>query len=176
MLDKKLLGTHSDIGVFSFDFGKNITTGEGGAILTNSKKHFKYVKEYHDHGHELNPKLPRGMDTVKIFGFNYRMTEMQGAVGIAQIKKIRYIINENKKRYKTLENNISSRFEIRKCISGSVPSYDTFMFRVKNSNTKKKIINHLNKKGIGTKNVPDAIKWHFATYWEHALKKVKLDQ
>ena len=174
LLDKKFLGTHSDIGVFSFDFGKNITTGEGGAILTNSKKHFKYVKEYRDHGHELNPKLPRGMDTVKIFGFNYRMTEMQGAVGIAQIKKIRHIMNENKKRYKTLENNISSRFEIRKCISGSVPSYDTFMFRVKNSNTKKKIINHLNKKGIGTKNVPDAIKWHFATYWKHALKKSEI--
>ena len=48
-------------------------------------------------GHELNPKFPRGMDTVKIFGFNYRMTEMQGAVGIAQIKKIRHILNENKK-------------------------------------------------------------------------------
>ena len=87
-LNNKFLGTHGDIGVFSFDFGKNITTGEGGAILTNNKKYFQYSKEYHDHGHQLNPKYPRGMDTVNIFGFNYRMTEMQGAVGIAQIKKI----------------------------------------------------------------------------------------
>jgi len=173
-LNNKFLGTHGDIGVFSFDFGKNITTGEGGAILTNNKKYFQYSKEYHDHGHQLNPKYPRGMDTVNIFGFNYRMTEMQGAVGIAQIKKINFIIKENKKRYKSLEKLISSRFEIRKCISNSVPSYDTFLFKVKNANKRKQIIKYLAAKKIGTKNVPDAIKWHFATYWKHALKKSEI--
>ena len=81
-----------DVGVLSFDFGKNITTGEGGAILTNKQKIFKYSREYHDHGHELNPKLPRGLDTVKIFGFNYRMTEMQGAVGIGANKEVKFHI------------------------------------------------------------------------------------
>ena len=46
--------------------GKNITTGEGGAILTNNSKIFKNAKEYHDHGHQLNPKFLRGMDTVRL--------------------------------------------------------------------------------------------------------------
>ena len=173
-LDGQFLGTLGDVGVFSFDFGKNITTGEGGAILTNNKKYFQYSKEYHDHGHQLNPKFPRGMDTVSIFGFNYRMTEMQGAVGIAQIKKINYIMKENKKRYTSLEDLISTRFEIRKCIHGSTPSYDTFLFKVENENHRKQIIKYLVNQGIGTKNVPDAIKWHFASYWKHALKKSEI--
>ena len=83
----KFLGNFGDVGVMSFDFGKNITTGEGGCILTNNKKILKYCNEYHDHGHELNPKFSRGMDTVSNPGFNYRMTELQAAVGIAQLKK-----------------------------------------------------------------------------------------
>ena len=173
-LDGQFLGTLGDVGVFSFDFGKNITTGEGGAILTNNKKYFQYSKEYHDHGHQLNPKFPRGLDTVSIFGFNYRMTEMQGAVGIAQIKKINYIMKENKKRYTSLEDLISTRFEIRKCIHGSTPSYDTFLFKVENESHRKQIIKYLVNQGIGTKNVPDAIKWHFASYWKHALKKSEI--
>ena len=64
---------------------------------------FNYAKEYHDHGHQLNPKFPRGMDTVKIQGFNHRMTELQAAVGLAQIKKLQFILNENKKRYLVLK-------------------------------------------------------------------------
>ena len=171
----KFLGTLGDVGVLSFDFGKNITTGEGGAILTNKQKIFKYSREYHDHGHELNPKLPRGLDTVKIFGFNYRMTEMQGAIGIAQLKKLNFILKENKFRYKILENLISKKFKIRKKIKFNEPSYDTFMFEVDNFRKKKKIINFLKKNNIGTKNVPDALKWHFATYWKHAIKTSQIN-
>ena len=71
---KKYLGTIGDVGIFSFDHGKILTTGEGGMLLTNNKKIAKFCREYHDHGHENNKKLPRGKDTRKIFGFNYRMT------------------------------------------------------------------------------------------------------
>ena len=172
--NKKYLGTLGDIGVFSFDFGKNITTGEGGALLTRNKKLFKFCKEYHDHGHELNPKYTRGMDTVKIFGFNYRMTEMQGAVGLAQIKKLKKILDENKKRYNVLYKNLKKNYKIRTQFKGTTPSYDTMMFEVKNSHLRSKIIKFLKKKKVGTKNVPDAIKWHFAHYWKHALKKEQI--
>jgi 8-amino-3,8-dideoxy-alpha-D-manno-octulosonate transaminase len=171
--DKKL-GTLGDLGILSFDFGKNITTGEGGAILTNNKKLHKFCKEYHDHGHELNPNYPRGEDTVRIFGFNYRMTEMQGAVGLAQIKKLNKILSENKYRYKILENKIKDKFKIRLCHKYSEPSYDTFIFEIKNRIKRKKIINFLKQKKIGTKNVPDAIKWHFASYWSHAINKKEI--
>ncbi len=173
---KEYLGTIGDAGIFSFDYGKNITTGEGGAILTNNKKIFISAKEYHDHGHQLNPKFPRGMDTVKNTGFNYRMSELQAAVGLAQIKKINFILKENKKRYYVLKNIISKKFKIRKCHENTSPSYDTFIFRVENLNLRKKLVKLLKSENIGTKNLPDAIKWHFASYWKHALKKKEIDR
>ena len=77
----KYLGGVGHIGVFSFDFSKTITTGEGGAIITNNKLLDKYCREYHDHGHQNNIRYPRGQDTVRLQGFNYRMTEMQAVVG-----------------------------------------------------------------------------------------------
>ena len=126
----KFLGNFGDLGIMSFDFGKNITTGEGGCILTNNKKIYEYCKQYHDHGHELNPKFSRGMDTVSNPGFNYRMTELQGAVGIAQLKKLKLILSKNKKRYDLLSKTLSKKFKIRNNIKGSTASMDTFMFEV----------------------------------------------
>ena len=170
---KKYLGTIGDIGIFSFDFGKNITTGEGGCILTNDKKKYLFFKRYHDHGHKLLKHLPRGNDEAAMPGFNYRMTELQAAVGLAQIKKMKFILKENKKRFDVLNKSIIKRTYIRKIYPGSTPSYDTFLFKVK-KNQKNKITKYLNKVGIGTKNLPDAIKWHFAFYWKHAISKNQL--
>ena len=102
-LNNKYLGSIGDIGVASYDFSKTITCGEGGMIFTNNKKIFKYCKEYHDHGHENNPKLKRGEDSRSIVGFNYRMTELQAVVGKVQLKKIDFILKENKKRYLEIE-------------------------------------------------------------------------
>ena len=128
----KYLGNISDIGVFSLDFGKIITTGEGGLIIGNKKKYMNYCREYHDHGHQNNPMHSRGEDTKKIYGFNYRMTEMQGAIGKVQLKKLNFIIQNNKKKYKLLEKIICNKFEIRRLPKYSEPNYDTFIFFVKN--------------------------------------------
>ena len=62
----KFVGNLADVCVFSLDFAKTITCGEGGLITTNDQNIFKYCKEFHDHGHENNPKLPRGRDTRSI--------------------------------------------------------------------------------------------------------------
>ena len=171
----KFLGNFGDVGIMSFDFGKNITTGEGGCILTNNKKIYEYCKQYHDHGHELNPKFSRGMDTVSNPGFNYRMTELQGAVGIAQLKKLNLILSENKKRYNLLSKTLNKKFKIRNNIKGSKASMDTFMFEVPEDKLRSKIIKYLRKSGIGIKNVPDAIRWHFASYWKHAISKKQIN-
>ncbi len=167
---KKFLGTLGDIGVFSLDFGKFITTGEGGLLLTNNKKYHKYMKEYHDHGHENNPKLPRGEDTKTIYGFNYRMTEMQAVVGKEQLKRVDFILKENFKRFEILKKNLSKAFELREVPKKSSSNYDTFIFFVK-KNEKKKILKLIKDSNFGTKNLPDAIKWHCSYYWDHIFKK-----
>ena len=171
---KQHLGTIGEIGAFSLDFGKMITTGEGGLILTNNKKYFKFCKEYHDHGHENNKKFPRGRDTKKIYGFNYRMTELQGAIGKVQLSKLNFILKQNKIRYKILEKMISKEFKLREIPKKSSPSYDTFIFFVESNTEKYKALKAIKKCGFGTKNIPDAIQWHCSSFWNHALNKKEI--
>ena len=123
----KYLGTMADAGIFSLDYGKFITTGEGGLILTNNKKINKYCREYHDHGHENNPKYPRGKDTKNIYGFNYRMTEMQGVVE-GTTKKSKFLLKQNKIRYMTIFKLLKNIVKIRPIPRLSIPNYDTFIF------------------------------------------------
>ena len=102
-------------------------------------------------------------------GFNYRMTELQAAVGISQIQKLNFILNESKKRYLIMENILKDKVYLRKIYKGSKPNYDTLIFKIDNYKKRKKIVKYLNNSGIGTKNLPDAIKWHFAFFWKHAI-------
>ena len=169
--DNKFINELVDVEIFSLDFAKTITCGEGGLILTNNSKIAKYCREYHDHGHE-NKVFPRGNDKATIVGFNYRMTEMQAVIGKVQLKKFNFIIKENKKRYNVLENNLKKLSTIRKAPKGGVSIFDTFIFEPKKN--RNQIIKYLSKKGFGTKNLPDAIKWHCSYYWKHALSKKNL--
>ena len=92
----KFLGTFGQISTFSFDYAKSITTGEGGMLLFSDPALYKKAKAWHDHGHENNPKLPRWRDSRSGPGFNFRMNELQGAVGIAQLKKLDFIISKQR--------------------------------------------------------------------------------
>ena len=71
------------------------------AFLQIIKKLFVF-KRYHDHGHKLLKNIPRGIDEADMPGFNYRMTELQAAVGLSQIQKLDFIIKESKKRFNIL--------------------------------------------------------------------------
>jgi len=175
-LGKKYLCSIGDIGVVSFDFSKTITCGEGGMIYTNNTKFAKFIREYHDHGHENNPKLPRGMDSRSIYGFNYRITEMQGVVGKVQLGKLDKILSMQKARYNALSAEIGSDIEMREIPVNSKITFDTFIFFQNNASKRKQIIKILNNKNFGTKNLPDAIKWHCASYWDHALEKKEISK
>lgn len=168
---KKYVGTVGDVGIFSLDFAKTITTGEGGLIVTNNKKIYKFCREYIDHGHENNPKFSRGKDTRKFHGLNLRMTELQAAVGIAQLKKINFILKKNRNNKNLLKKLISNNKNInfRKILDKDELS-DTLIFFLEN---KQKALNFSKlflKYGYSTKNLPDAMDWHFAGTWKHMRK------
>lgn len=169
--ENKKCGLLGDVGIFSLDFGKIITCGEGGVIVTNDKKIFDYSKAYHDHGHENNKNFSRGNDTRKIYGFNYRLTELQGAIAKVQLLKLNHIIKNNKVRYNFLRKMLKNNFKIRRIPKNCSPIFDTFIFYEKDQRKKKEILEILKKNKIGTKNLPDAIKWHCSYYWDHALSK-----
>ena len=129
----KYLGTIGDIGTFSFDFAKTITTGEGGMVIANDPKVLNRAKAYHDHGHENNPKFPRWEDTRSSSGFNFRMGEMQGAVGLAQLRKLNSVIrfqNNNKNKILKILKRFSLR--LRNKPLNSTETADALVFMVKN--------------------------------------------
>lgn len=171
---KKYVGGLSEFGVFSFDFGKMITTGEGGALFSKKKNDGKIARMYHDHGHKNIPDLPRGLDRAGLIGFNYRMTEISGAFGKVQLGKFSGILKESKKRYLTLERYIShNQINLRHVNLGNEPNYDTFVISIENKKLRNRVISLLNQTGFGTKNLPDAFNWHCAYFWKHINKKIR---
>ncbi len=173
--NNKFLGTLGDIGTFSFDFAKTITTGEGGMLLFKKKQHFLKAKAWHDHGHENNPKVPRWEDTRSSSGFNYRMTELQGAVGISQLKKFDSIFNKHKKNKNIILNKLKKFKEIRlrELPNNSIDASESLIFSFKNHNLAKKFRKIFFKKGYSTKILPEALSWHFAGKWTH-IKELNL--
>jgi len=167
--NNKFLGTIGDAGAFSFDQGKVIATGEGGMVLTDCDKINKKACEYHDHGHENNPDFPRGLDTCSTPGFNYRMTEMQAAVGKVQLKKLDKMLRSNIERYSALGAALNNRFSVRAIPEKAETIFDTYILFTDDKTTRENIISLLQKEGFGTKNLPDAINWHCAYHWSHAL-------
>ena len=163
-------GILSDIGVFSFDHGKNLTCGEGGMILTHDLKISQYIASYSDHGHKFLKDVPRGSDIAAMPGFNYRMTEMQAAVGKVQLSKLIYLCKLHEERYMILLDALQDKFDIRQSYCKSdTPSYDTFVVTSLESQCIDQLISQMKALGFGTKNLPDAMNWHCSFYWNHAL-------
>ena len=174
--DKGFYGTLGDIGVFSFDFGKNITCGEGGMILTNNKKYYEFARSYTDPGHELDSKVSRGNDKAIMPGFNYRMTEIQAAIGKVQLNKLENIVSEHKKRYEILNSFFEGQYFVRKELNKCQGSYDTFIFKNLEKNQEVGILKILSKNNFGTKNLPDAMRWHCSFYWGHLIGEEGINQ
>ena len=80
--------TNSDCSIFSFHPVKHITTGEGGAITTNSKKIYEQLLILRNHGMNKNSSMQPWFYEMNELGFNYRITDIQCALGISQLKKL----------------------------------------------------------------------------------------
>ena len=96
----KFAGGLGDVGCFSFHPRKSITTGEGGMITTNDDEIADRVTKLRNHGAEISEEQrhhgakPYMLPDFNMLGFNYRMTDLQGAVGVVQIKKLDAFISE----------------------------------------------------------------------------------
>ena len=127
--NKVPLGTYGDIGAYSFDFAKTITTGEGGMIVFRNNALYDKAAAWHDHGHENNPKFPRWEDSRSSSGFNFRMNEMQGAVGIAQLKKLDFVIQKQRENAALIKQSISElNVSFREIPKGSYETSDSLIF------------------------------------------------
>ena len=97
---KKHLGTFGEIGIFSFNGNKILTTGGGGAIVLKSKKLYKKALSY-----ATNCKFSIGNEVhYKDVGYNYRLPSLNASLGISQIDKINNFINKKKNIFKFYKN------------------------------------------------------------------------
>jgi len=171
----KPLGTIGTMGTFSFDHGKLLTTGEGGMVVTNKEALYLGARSYADHGHEDNPAFPRGEDTRSFPGFNYRMMELQGAIGLEQLKKLPGSLARHRANKAALKKAIQAiprpAVRFREVPDPTGDNGDALVFFLETPERAKRVARGLQQKGIGFKNLPDALNWHYAGTWDHMLGK-----
>jgi 8-amino-3,8-dideoxy-alpha-D-manno-octulosonate transaminase len=168
-LNGRPLGTIGDVGTFSFDFAKTMTTGEGGMVVARDPRVLDRARAWHDHGHENNPALPRWEDSRAGSGFNYRMTELQGAVGIAQLAKLDQVVDAQRRNKAALRAAIAGLpgLSFRARPEGSDETADALVFHVAGNGVARACREALVAAGLGTKILPEAITWHYAGTWDH---------
>jgi 8-amino-3,8-dideoxy-alpha-D-manno-octulosonate transaminase len=107
----KALGTIGDAGTFSFDFVKTMTCGEGGVVMTNNEDVWVKCDGFTDHGHD-HKGADRGADLHPFLGYNFRISELHAAVGLAQIKRVDEFLSIQKKNCTALRNILSTVPEV----------------------------------------------------------------
>ena len=102
----KQVGTLGDIGVFSLNYHKHIHTGEGGVIVTNSTSLNDKIRLIRNHGENIVG--PRGdLNIINHWGYNFRMTEIEAAIGIEQLKKLDYLVDERIRNVEFIEEGLT---------------------------------------------------------------------
>ncbi|MGD8228030.1 MAG: DegT/DnrJ/EryC1/StrS family aminotransferase [Desulfobacteraceae bacterium] len=171
-LNGKSLGSFGAMGTFSFDSVKTITTGEGGVIITNDRNLYVRASEYHDHGHDHNPNVGRGLEKRNFIGLNYRMMELQGALGLAQLGKLDKVILPNQRKNKSRIKEALSRIDQISFRNIPDPQGDTATFLIFFLPTaeKAKAFNQvMTEQGVGAVYWYENT-WHYYERWEHLLE------
>lgn len=102
----KYLGTIGDVGVFSLNYHKHIHTGEGGVIVTNNDNIADRCCMIRNHAENVT-QARNIKDLTNLIGFNFRMTEIESAIGIQQIKKLPNLLFQRLKNVEFLDNHLS---------------------------------------------------------------------
>jgi len=168
----KKLGSFGEMGCFSFDYVKTVTTGEGGMIITDSLDLYHRAEWYHDHGHDHNPQVSRALEGRTILGFNYRMNELQGALGLAQLHKLDYIVAEQKKNKQIIKDALGqvSGVKFRTLPDPTGDSATFLAFNLPEEGLAQRFQNMLSAEGVDTVCYKRNL-WHYVPNWEHFLAR-----
>ena len=168
----KKLGSFGHMGIFSFDHYKTITTGEGGMVITNNLDFYHRAEWYHDHGHDHLSPVSRALDGRTILGFNFRMNEIQGALGLAQLRKLNRVIAAQRKNQAAVMEALSGvpGIKFRGMPDPEGDSATFLAFNLPAEEQTKAFQKALKAEGLDTVRFKDNF-WHYVPNWEHFLAK-----
>jgi len=168
----KSVGLFGKAGAFSCDFFKIITAGEGGLFITNDEKVYKDADCYADHGHN-HVGNNRGMENHPVLGFNFRISELHAAVGLAQMRKINKIRDAKKANQQYMKEKLSV---VKGLTFRPVPDVDgdsgTFLnFFLPTTELAGKAMAEFGKTGVAGCNYWYTNMYHFINQWDHLKNK-----
>ncbi|MBK9464446.1 MAG: DegT/DnrJ/EryC1/StrS family aminotransferase [Chitinophagaceae bacterium] len=165
----KHLGTIGDAGTFSFDFVKTMTCGEGGVIMTNREDLYIKSDGYTDHGHD-HKGVDRGADLHPFIGYNYRISELHAAVGLAQIKRLDEFLSLQKKNHTQLKNILAQipAISFRRIPDPAGDSCSFISWFLPTEEITKAVVAEMKAQGI----LPGNFywfdnNWHYIRKWDH---------
>ncbi|WP_455655311.1 lipopolysaccharide biosynthesis protein RfbH [Phascolarctobacterium sp.] len=171
---EKFTGTIGDIGTSSFYPPHHMTMGEGGAVYTNNPLLHKIIRSFRDWGRDCvcpsgmdnlckhrfdrqYGELPLGYDHKYVyshFGYNLKATDMQAAIGVAQLKKFPYFVERRRENFERLLNGlqeVSDKLILPVPCENSNPSWFGFLLTCKNGVCRNKIVQYIEEHGIQTR-------------------------
>jgi 8-amino-3,8-dideoxy-alpha-D-manno-octulosonate transaminase len=166
-------GLWGKTGAYSYDFFKIATAGEGGVFVTNDEHAYKMADSYSDHGHD-HIGNNRGMEQHPIIGFNYRISELHAAVGLAQTRRVPYLVEKNNEHKKWLMNRLA---HVPGVSFARIPDPDgdsaTFLnLLLPDTESAQAVVNELTTAGVGGFNYWFTNMYHFINQWDH-LKEMR---
>ena len=174
----KALGTIGHAGTFSFDFVKMITCAEGGVVMTNDKEVYTKSDGYTDHGHD-HLGVDRGADLHPFIGYNYRISELHAAVGLAQIRKLDTFLAIQKKNNHSLRSYLEQIPEIsfRVVPEGGEDSCSFLSWFLPSAEATQAVVTAMKEEGILAGNFYwFANNWHYISKWDHLKKATTLSR
>jgi 8-amino-3,8-dideoxy-alpha-D-manno-octulosonate transaminase len=174
----KALGTIGDAGTFSFDFVKTITCGEGGVVMTNNEDVYIQSDAYTDHGHD-HKGVDRGADLHPYLGYNFRISELHAAVGLAQIRKLDTFLSIQRKNNKALRAYLEAIPEVRfrKVPDEAGDSCSFLSWFLPTEELTKALVAELKEQGILAGNFYwYANNWHYISKWDHLKNATSLNR
>jgi 8-amino-3,8-dideoxy-alpha-D-manno-octulosonate transaminase len=161
-------GLFGKAGSYSFDFFKIATAGEGGVLVTNDEETYKKADVYSDHGHS-HIGAKRGMEEHPYLGFNYRISELHAAIGVAQTRRVPGIKEKNRHNKKFLQDLLSKNSNIGFAKPGD-PSGDSATFLnilLPDTASAKRTVDEFNAAGVAGFDYWFLNMYHFINQWDH---------
>ncbi len=154
-LNGRKIGSFGTVSIFSFAGNKILTTGEGGAICTDSKELYEKIKLIRSHGRQLHSGYFSSMQDHDYYslGYNWRMSSITAALGLSQLDKVEKMIDMRRKNAKYYQSKLKKIKEItlQEEPSGFKHVYQFYSILLRNSTIRTKLMNFLASKGIMTR-------------------------